>query len=455
MLVLNLTNYVAMNFSANVLIAAGASPLMSFYEEEMEELVSICDSMVINIGCLDEQFRRAALRAAAAASRLEKPWVLDPVGAGASRQRSELCRDLIEEFHPSVIRGNASEISFLSSMLCKGKKGSAGCGADSTQDSAAVVDAARELSRRTGAVVSMSGQTDFVTDGEEVLRVEGGSPVMSRVTATGCSASALTAAYLAREDNTLRSAHEAMRMMAAAGEMAASRTKLPGSFQAEFIDAIARLRGKRFDKSSLRLYLVTDRGLAAGRDIREIAVGAARGGATMVQLREKHLDTDSFIRLATDLKKALAPLGVPLIINDRVDVALASGADGVHIGQSDMPYEAARRLLGPDKIIGLSVENMDQVLEANSLDVDYIGVSPVFATPTKTDTALPFGLDGLRQASELSIHPTVAIGGMNKSNARDAIRSGAQGVALVSAIVCAPDPEEAARELIKAMENDS
>ena len=197
----------------------------------------------------------------------------------------------------------------------------------------------------------------------------------------------------------------------------------------------------------LRLYLVTDRPLSMGRDLEWIVAEAVKGGATMVQLREKDIDTRGFIELARRLQPVLKEAGVPLIINDRVDVALAVDADGVHIGQSDMPYEIARRLLGPDKIIGLSVENMDEVREANSLDVDYIGVSPVYSTATKTDTAPPFGLEGLREAVRLSRHPAVAIGGMNASTAHDVLLTGVDGIAVVSAICSAPDPCTAARLL--------
>lgn len=205
-------------------------------------------------------------------------------------------------------------------------------------------------------------------------------------------------------------------------------------------------------RSQLRLYLVTDRGLAGDRDIEDIVRRSVEGGATMVQLREKSIDTREFIELALRLKALLKPYGVPLIINDRVDVALAADADGVHIGQSDMPYAMARRLLGPDRIIGLSVENFDQIAEANALDVDYIGISPVFATPTKTDTAAPFGLEGLRKAVELSVHPTVAIGGMNASTAAEVISTGTDGIAVVSAIVCADDPCAASRRLLETMD---
>ncbi len=200
-------------------------------------------------------------------------------------------------------------------------------------------------------------------------------------------------------------------------------------------------------RKTLRLYLVTDRALSMGRELEWVVEEAVRGGVTMVQLREKDTDTREFVELALRLQPVLRDAGVPLIINDRIDVALAVDADGVHIGQSDMPYEIARRLLGPEKIIGLSVENMLQVKEANSLDVDYIGISPVYATTTKTDTAPPFGLEGLREAVKLSVHPTVAIGGMNAATAPEVLKTGVDGIAVVSAICSAPSPYLAALEL--------
>ena len=196
-------------------------------------------------------------------------------------------------------------------------------------------------------------------------------------------------------------------------------------------------------EKQLRLYLVTDRPLCLGRELEWIVSEAVKGGVTMVQLREKDANTREFVALGLRLKELLAPLGVPLIINDRIDVALAVDADGIHIGQSDMPYEIARRLLGPGKIIGLSVENIDEVIRANALDVDYIAVSPVYGTPTKTDTAEPFGLEGLRRAVELTRHPVVAIGGMNERTAADVFAAGADGIAVVSAICSAPDPAAA------------
>lgn len=201
----------------------------------------------------------------------------------------------------------------------------------------------------------------------------------------------------------------------------------------------------------LSLYLVTDSGLCGERRLEDIVEAAVQGGCTMVQLREKNVDTGTFIARARILKKVLAPYHVPLIINDRVDVALAADADGVHLGQSDMSIADARRLVG-NKIIGWSVESMDDVRRANELDVDYIGISPVFATPTKTDTAQPFGIEGTRQAAAISKHPAVGIGGINR-NTIDSLRNcGLAGVAVVSDIMLADDPRMVAHVLLSKMQ---
>ena len=208
-------------------------------------------------------------------------------------------------------------------------------------------------------------------------------------------------------------------------------------------------------KDFLKLYLVTDRDLSLGRSLEEVVSEAVAGGVTMVQLREKETSTGEFVDLANRLMHMLKPLGIPLIINDRVDVALAVDADGVHIGQSDMPYEIARKLLGPDKIIGLSVENFKDIEKANALDVDYVGISPVYDTPTKTDTAEPFGLEGLRKAVNMSKHPTVAIGGMNAGTIADVMAAGTDGVAVVSAICSAENIREAAAQLKDIVESNS
>lgn len=204
-------------------------------------------------------------------------------------------------------------------------------------------------------------------------------------------------------------------------------------------------------KADLRLYLVTDRALCLGRPLDEVVLAAVEGGVTMVQLREKDLSTRAFIEEARALKARLAPFGVPLIINDRVDVALAAGADGVHLGQSDMAVADARRLLGADRMIGLSIEDPAQAAQSDAAVADYLAASPVFSTPTKTDTAPALGLDGVARIRAMSDKPLVAIGGIHVGNAADVLQAGADGIAVVSAICSAEDPRAAARALRAAL----
>jgi len=196
------------------------------------------------------------------------------------------------------------------------------------------------------------------------------------------------------------------------------------------------------------LYLVTDRELIGDRDFNAVVLAAVDGGASYVQLREKDATTRDFVQAARRIRPALKERGVPLIINDRVDVVLAADADGVHLGQHDLDPTTARRLLGPDALLGLSVESMDDVVEAEDADVDYLGVSPILETPTKRDTLGAWGLDGLAQVRRRSRHPLVAIGGLNAGNAAAAIAAGADAIAVVSAVCAAADPRRAAAELV-------
>lgn len=198
---------------------------------------------------------------------------------------------------------------------------------------------------------------------------------------------------------------------------------------------------------ALRLYLVTDRASAGRRTLADVVAAAVRGGVTCVQLREKQLNTRDFLAQARALKALLDPHAIPLVINDRIDVALACGAHGVHLGQSDIPVAEARRLLPPRMFIGWSVETMEDVQRSTALPLDYLGVSPIFATPTKTDTPTPWGLDGLQRVRSATLLPLVAIGGIHAGNARDVLSAGADGLAVVSALCAAPNPRAAAAGL--------
>jgi thiamine-phosphate pyrophosphorylase len=201
------------------------------------------------------------------------------------------------------------------------------------------------------------------------------------------------------------------------------------------------------------LYLVTDQASTGDRTLSDVVAAAVRGGVTCVQLREKQLNTRDFVAQAIVMKTLLAPFNIPLVINDRIDVALACGARGVHLGQSDMPVQQARKLLPPDVFIGWSVETMEDVARSALLPVDYLGVSPIYATPTKTDTQKPWGLDGLRQVRCATALPLVAIGGIHVDNARVVLSAGADGLAVVSALCAAPDPCAAAAGFRKIMDS--
>jgi thiamine-phosphate pyrophosphorylase len=202
----------------------------------------------------------------------------------------------------------------------------------------------------------------------------------------------------------------------------------------------------------MQLYLVTDEAACLGRDLFWVVEEAVKGGVTMVQLREKSLSTRAFVDRAVRLKALLKPYDVPLIINDRVDVALASDADGVHIGQSDMPYETVRSLLPAGKLIGLSAETKEHVLKAETWDLSYLALSPLYATPSKTDHAEPWGMAGLQWVRANSRHPLVVIGGLNALNTAEAIENGADGIAVISAICSAESPRKAADELKKRIQ---
>ena len=202
--------------------------------------------------------------------------------------------------------------------------------------------------------------------------------------------------------------------------------------------------------NAYRLYLVTDdqQDLAT---LKHVVSKAVEGGVTMVQVREKHGDVRAFIERAQAVKDILKNTNVPLIINDRVDVALAVDADGVHLGQSDMPAHIARELIGPNKILGLSIENEQQLAQVDILPIDYIGLSAIYATPTKTNTQKHWGIDGLKMALNTTSLPIVAIGGINESTIPALSATGVHGLALVSAICHADDPKLACEYLLSLM----
>jgi thiamine-phosphate pyrophosphorylase len=202
------------------------------------------------------------------------------------------------------------------------------------------------------------------------------------------------------------------------------------------------------DPDSLTLVAITDGAQRGTDEIVQRALACVRGGATMVQLRLKDAEARTQVEVARALVSAL-PNGIPLIMNDRADLAIASGAAGVHVGPEDLPVAAVRRILGPDRIIGLSVGNDVEALEASG--ADYVGIGPVYATASKGDAGDAIGVEELERLAVLCARPAVGVGGIDASNAAEVIAAGARGAAVIRALFSASDPEAAARSLRSAI----
>ena len=242
-LVHSITNFVVMNNTANALLAVGASPIMAHAHKEMKDMVAISGALVINIGTLDEYWVESMKIAIEQAETLSKPWILDPVGAGATSYRNEVLKNFITRYHPSVIRGNASEIMALAQMNVQTK------GVDSTKQSEEAIVAAQHLHETTGAVVCISGATDVIVGNGRKMFLSNGHYQMSRVTGMGCTATALIGAFCANATHQIfESTVAAMALMGVAGEIAASQSAGPGSLQMHFLDILSTLTQDDFNE---------------------------------------------------------------------------------------------------------------------------------------------------------------------------------------------------------------
>ncbi|MBS3779429.1 MAG: hydroxyethylthiazole kinase [Desulfovermiculus sp.] len=251
-LIHNITNFVVMNFTANALLAMGASPVMAHAAEEVEEMVSLARALVLNIGTLSREWIDSMLKAGKRAAELNIPVVLDPVGSGATHLRTQTARDIIDQARVWLVRGNASEIISL------GQKGSRTKGVDSTHSVQEAAETAQGLARELETAVAITGPTDLVTDGRRTVRVDNGHPLMGRITGTGCAASALCAAFLAVDNDRIGAAASALSFLGLAGERAGGTALAPGCFQYTLLDA---------------LYLLTPEELAAESRVTEMYAG--------------------------------------------------------------------------------------------------------------------------------------------------------------------------------------
>ena len=196
------------------------------------------------------------------------------------------------------------------------------------------------------------------------------------------------------------------------------------------------------------LYLITGRGETLGRNLEFVIEEALRGGVRAVQLRDKVASTKELYETAYELRRLTSRYGAKLIVNDRVDVALSVDADGVHIGSDSLPLYKVRRLLGERKLIGVSCHNQVQAITAQEMGADFVTFGPVYYTPSKASYGEPVGLERLRLVTEMLQIPVFALGGINLATCAEAVSCGVRGVALISGIISAPDPREAARGLL-------
>jgi hydroxyethylthiazole kinase len=238
-LVHNITNYVVMNFTANALLACGASPVMAHAIEEVEEMVSLAKALVLNIGTLSPPWIEAMLKAGKQANALKIPVILDPVGSGATRLRTDTARRIMKEISVQVLRGNASEVLSLGGDNAVSTKG-----VDSVHTVDQATETAMSLAEDLKTTLAITGAVDLITDGRQVLRIENGHPLMGCITGTGCTATAIIAAFLAVVPDTLESAATALSYFGLAGEMAAARASAPGSFQIALLDALYLMKAE-------------------------------------------------------------------------------------------------------------------------------------------------------------------------------------------------------------------
>ena len=237
-LVHNITNYVVMNNTANALLSVGASPVMAHSLDEVEDIISISSSLVINMGTLSELWVDSMIKAGKKANELKKPIVFDPVGIGASSYRTEIAKEIIEKTSPCVIRGNASEIMVLAQLSSVTK------GVDSTAKTVEALNGAIQLSKELNNTVVVSGETDYIVTRNKVSSVNNGREIMSKVTGMGCTATSVIGASVAVEDDVHEAAVFSMALMGVAGEIAESKSNGPGSFQISFLDTLSSISSK-------------------------------------------------------------------------------------------------------------------------------------------------------------------------------------------------------------------
>lgn len=448
-----ITNYVTMDLVARGVLAAGGRPIMALDAAEVASVAGNADALVLNIGTWSPALQEAMLAAARAANARGIPVVLDPVGVGAIPARTEAIRELLETVRVTAIRGNEGEIAALAGYegLIRGVDAAVGAEEEGgTKPVPRVEELTAAVAARYGCIVVATGRVDVVSDGSRTLAVRAGHPLMAEIPGAGCLGAGVLAAALAAGPADVPTAAEAQLWLGAAGEEAASHARGPGSFQAAYLDALAADRPLPAGRiapplsEQLAVYVIVD-----GSTRPAVVQAVLDAGVKAIQFREKSLPMGEQVQAAIRVRDLCREAGALFFVDDRVDLAQVVAADGVHLGQTDLPVQAARKLLGPEAIIGISCQTPEEARAAARGGADYIGTGPVYPTLSKPDASAPCGPEGLNWVARAVRLPVVGIGGIGPGRVEPVIRAGACGVSVISAVVNAPDPGAAAAQLVK------
>lgn len=486
-LVICLTNDVVKNFTANGLLAIGASPAMSSCIEDLRDLLPYAEALLVNIGTVNPELAAFYKQAVALANELAVPVVLDPVACSAGAFRREIALDLLVNHKITLLRGNAGEIAAL--VQAKHELDSKNATESITSvnhksekvvevsskgvDSAGVAKPgvlAEQCAKAFQVLTVVTGPVDGISNGLKTVEVTNGSAMMPLVVGTGCLLGGFLAAFIGSkelqglEDYDLFSASLwGLTAYSVAAEMAAETCENlyqrvePGSFQIEFLNALYRMSDEdvktrknwhmTFNREQLGVYFIcgtqdfkeTDNSETAALCCIETALQA---GITMFQLREKgagSLKGAVKVSFAKKVQELCQTYQVPFIMNDDMDLAEELDADGVHIGQDDDPIELVRQRF-PNKIIGLSIHSPEEYADSKVELADYIGVGPVYGTQSKGDAKAPIGPEGIQAVRNVDAEiPIVAIGGITVETTATIREHGADGVSIISAITKAND----------------
>lgn len=456
-LIEQITNYVTINDCANVTLAIGASPVMADGEKEVEEMTSIADALVLNFGIIDVQPLETIVKAGLTANKKNIPVVFDPVGMGSIKYRSEAILELLEKVHMDVIKGNASEIMSLAGIKTNTK------GVDSNEDSIDAINSAVKIANKYRCVCAVTGNTDIITDGRNIIKVYNESDILSYITGTGCMIASLVGSFLGAGVSPLIAALSGVLAMSISGELAIEREEVEkngiGTYRVDVMNNIYHFYPEILEKNikidlekreyKYSMYLITDEDACLGKDIYQCVEESLKAGVNLVQLREKEMSTRDFYKRAKKLKELCHRYNVPLLINDRIDIALAVDADGVHLGQSDMPIEVAKEIIGHQKIVGISAGNMEEAISAQKSGADYIGVGAVFTTNTKKDADY-VSKETLSEMTKKLHIPVLAIGGIKLDNIDHLKNTEIDGICVISDILNNDDCKKRSEDLLNA-----